>query len=334
MSSLEGVPYQFDVQEHIMFRQDEEIEDLYSIAIDPDVNVIHQQSTMQIRGVLIVHGDYLAREVEQEETIMVDEDQQSVQQVRALDNGFMEFQYPIPVDISIPYERVNSNEDVDVIVDYFDYEIPEPKTLKVYTTIRLEGTQVIEASRQEQEIPNEQESTDFELKQFPVIEEDDDQTHNESETVSEKQDDEQESGRDIWHKKQTTSLKEFVNQPKHKTDEPKEYDKKADPKGESKSAIEDVDGDYDEDKSNYEDHSSPVKKGLDYLSKFFREDDERQQVKMTVRFVQADETLASIAASYDMSIHQLERLNNIESSFELKEGDVLLVPSRSQSSPH
>ncbi|MDQ0158767.1 LysM peptidoglycan-binding domain-containing protein [Alkalibacillus salilacus] len=334
MSSLEGVPYQFDVQEHIMFRQGEEIEDLYSIAIDPDVNVIHQQSTMQIRGVLIVHGDYLAREVEQEDTIVVDEDQQSVQQVRALDNGFMEFQYPIPVDISIPYERVNSDEGVNVIVDYFDYEIPEPKTLKVYTTIRLEGTQVIDTSRQESEILDEQETTDFELKQFPVIEEDEDETHDETEPVSEKQNDEKESGRDLWHKKQTTSLKDFVNQPKNKTEAPKEYDKKAEPKDESKSSKEDVDSDYDEDKSDNDDHQSPVKKGLDYLSKFFREDDERQQVKMTVRFVQADETLSSIAASYDMSVHQLERLNNIESSFELKEGDVLLVPTRSGSSSY
>ncbi|MET3682553.1 stage VI sporulation protein D [Alkalibacillus flavidus] len=325
MSYRENMPYQFDVQEHITFRHGEEIEDLYSIAIDPDVQVHHHQSTVQVRGVLVVHGDYLARQTTQEETVFVDQDQHTVQQVRALDNGFMEFQYPIPVDISIPYERVKLEEDVQVAVDYFDYELPEPRTLKVYTTIRLDGAVMIDV--EQDDITDDSNTNDFELKQFPAIE---DEVQHDDDSQSVTNTEPSQPGRDIWPKEKSTSFQDFFqtesNEPSqsvsntHGTDdEPSEdYDTSDDSIEDSSDEVEEED-------------ASTVKKGLNYLSKFFREEQDETQVQMRVRFVQANETLETIADAYHLTTHQLERLNNLESSSQLQEGDVLLVPAKSYS---
>ena len=51
-------PYAFKIYEKINFRQGEEVDDLYSISIDPEVDVIQESNYIQLRGVLIVSGDY------------------------------------------------------------------------------------------------------------------------------------------------------------------------------------------------------------------------------------------------------------------------------------
>lgn len=49
-------PYAFKIYEKINFRQGEEVDDLYSISIDPEVDVIQESNYIQLRGVLIVSG--------------------------------------------------------------------------------------------------------------------------------------------------------------------------------------------------------------------------------------------------------------------------------------
>lgn len=47
---------------------------------------------------------------------------------------------------------------------------------------------------------------------------------------------------------------------------------------------------------------------------------------MTVRFVQKNETLESIAEFYNLPSSKLERVNNLDDSTALEEGDVIYVP--------
>ncbi|WP_017187870.1 hypothetical protein, partial [Alkalibacillus haloalkaliphilus] len=105
----------------------------------------------------------------QSQYIVDDEDYNTVQQVRTLDNGFMEFQYPIPIDITIPHNRIRTDDHIQVVIDYFDYELPEPKTLKVYSNVRLDGTEMVEAVEERYE--EEGANSDFELKEFPTLQE-------------------------------------------------------------------------------------------------------------------------------------------------------------------
>ncbi|GEN45815.1 stage VI sporulation protein D [Alkalibacillus haloalkaliphilus] len=378
MSNYEQVPYQFEVRENINFKRGEEIDDLYSIAIDPDVKVIHESNYVQIRGVLVVRGDYQTTNYDQESQYIVDdEDFNTVQQVRTLDNGFMEFQYPIPIDITIPHNRIRTDDHIQVVIDYFDYELPESKTLKVYSNVRLDGTEMVEVA--EERYDEEEADSDFELKEFPTMQEhdgdhghepdyeyknhdheeyyDDDETNDEPEASA---DEGEEKGRDLWKKKESQSLHDFFNKKDNKVDEdttssveevnvspmPEEADGDADA-DDNHDYYDHHDGDTDTDtdtdtiaeaddaEEKVEQKESKAKKGLSYLSKFFREDEEKGTVQMRMRFVQEDDTLESIANYYQVSVSKLERLNGLEAGDTLSAGDVIYVPGNvKQSSEH
>ncbi|MDV2581131.1 LysM peptidoglycan-binding domain-containing protein [Alkalibacillus haloalkaliphilus] len=380
MSNYEQVPYQFEVRENINFKRGEEIDDLYSIAIDPDVKVIHESNYVQIRGVLVVRGDYQTTNYDQESQYIVDdEDFNTVQQVRTLDNGFMEFQYPIPIDITIPHNRLRTDDHIQVVIDYFDYELPESKTLKVYSNVRLDGTEMVEVA--EERYDEEEADSDFELKEFPTMqdedyEHDDGQDHEYNEYDEYEQEDQhdtdvetydepdvdsdEEKGRDFWKKKDSQSLHEFFNKKDEKVDEdttsnveevnvsamPEETDDDADA-DDNHDYYDHHDGDTDTDtdtdtiaeaddaEEKVEQKESKAKKGLSYLSKFFREDEEKGTVQMRMRFVQEDDTLESIANYYQVSVSKLERLNGLEAGDTLSAGDVIYVPGNvKQSSEH
>lgn len=53
---------------------------------------------------------------------------------------------------------------------------------------------------------------------------------------------------------------------------------------------------------------------------------------MTVRFVQKNETLESIAEFYNLPSSKLERVNNLDDSTALEEGDVIYVPKTAKKS--
>lgn len=371
LSNYEQVPYQFEVRENINFKRGEEIDDLYSIAIDPDVKVIHESNYVQIRGVLVVRGDYQTTNYDQESQYIVDdEDYNTVQQVRTLDNGFMEFQYPIPIDITIPHNRIRTDDHIQVVIDYFDYELPEPKTLKVYSNVRLDGTEMVEAV--EERYDDEETNSDFELKEFPTMqdedyEHDDGQDHEYDEYEQEDQhdtedeiydepdvDSDEEKGRDFWKKKDSQSLQEFFNKKDEKVDEDttsnvEEVNVSAMPEETDADDNQDYDDEYGKDSDTdtdtmaevddadekVEQKKSKAKQGLSYLSKFFREDEETGTVQMRMRFVQEEDTLESIANYYHVSVSKLERLNGLEAGDTLKAGDVIYVPGNiKQSSEH
>ncbi|TFB24942.1 LysM peptidoglycan-binding domain-containing protein [Filobacillus milosensis] len=240
MSTHGNEPFLFDMHEQISFRQGEEIDDLYGISIQPDVNIIKESNYIQLRGVLMVSGDYQSLPGEEPMYYMDDSDEENyVQQVKALDNGFTTFQYPIPVDITLPSNRVNETGEPDVEIEYFDYELPEPKTLHVYAKIRLANVEMIEedAVRHEEEV-----SPDFQLQEVPSFEDDEfDETEN-SEPQSEDND---EKGREFWQKKQSQSFNEFFNKKEEakvneesKQQENKEAVEQKKPKEEKKKAAE------------------------------------------------------------------------------------------------
>ena len=377
-------PYTFKIFEKISFRQGEEIDDLYSISIDPEVEIIQESNYIQLRGVLNVSGDYQTIPKKEPLYIVDEAEENVVQQVRALDNGFMTFQYPIPVDITIPAERVRTDDRVEVKVDHFDYELPEPQSLNIQSNIRIEGLIEEESSTP---FPDQTEPSDFELKEFPTFHEQqptshstDHETHTtestyqpteqqveasvldvqrkqteeESQTEEEHQT-EEEKDREFFKKSKSQSLHEFFNKKEMKKEEAA---KATEPKDEMVEHHEYDDDDYtkdhDEHKKDVVDHKKDEKisdveekltdeelvdevtdelkakkksKGLSYLSKFFREEESgSSQVK--IRFVQENESLETIAEKYKIPSSRLERLNGLEDSRTLEEGDVIYVPHR------
>ncbi|SEP93984.1 LysM peptidoglycan-binding domain-containing protein [Piscibacillus halophilus] len=217
-------PFLFDLHEAIAFRQGEEIDDLYGISIQPDVNIIKESNYIQLRGVLMVSGDYQSLPREEPMFYMDNQEDEEnyVQQVKALDNGFTTFQYPIPVDITIPASRVNQTGEPDVEIEYFDYELPEPKTLHVYAKIRLANVEVEDEYELEPQAEERNESnvnSDFQLQEIPSFNdhEEPEDTVDEVQSVEENENKESDSkGREFWQKKQSQSLNEFFNNKENK----------------------------------------------------------------------------------------------------------------------
>ncbi|PKR79129.1 hypothetical protein CEY16_05090 [Halalkalibacillus sediminis] len=366
MSHYENDPFLFDLSEKINFRQGDEIDDLYGISVEPEISVIHEDDFIQLRGVLVISGDYQSMASEAP-LYMVDDQEENnyVHHVRALDNGFTNFQYPIPVDITIPRSKINETDELRVEVQYFDYEIPEPSTMNVFTKIRLEGVEWNDQSSSEA-------NSDFSLKGIPPQDVTFQQPYQppqppssynepESEPAEQREDQSADKGREFWQKKESKSFKDFFykkeenlpednvspkkqNQPK-KEEVPEsnaepEYEEKPEMNmpPENKEMVQEAEQKENEKmeaESELDENVSPEeevedgkkkKKGLSYLSNFFR-DGEAGSTKMKIRFVQQNETIQSIAEDYKVPVSKLERINQLEAGHDLQAGDLLYVPA-------
>src|SRR5690625_5236224 len=260
-----------------------------------------------------------------------------------MDNGFTTFNYPIPVDITIPSNRIRETNEPEVHIDYFDYELPEPRTLHIFAKIRLNGVEL--EPEEEREIYR----PDFELKAIPSLEEnrsegsevevpnfDQASTGEDEHVVSNDVNDDSENdevGRDFWKKETTHNFAEFMQKKEEKSMVSDEVESTAEEAVEAESAVEEEQHDeavsVDAEQSEQADQQTDEKpkKGLSYLASLFRnKEDQPEKVQLKIRFVQEDETLDSIAKDYDVSVAKLERLNNLEAGYELRSWELLYVP--------
>ncbi|WP_027963567.1 LysM peptidoglycan-binding domain-containing protein [Halalkalibacillus halophilus] len=345
MNNQPYVPYRFEISEQIQFVPGEEIEDLYSIQVDSEVDVFRESQFVQLRGVLIVKGDYQTKGNDQSTVLMDEENENIVRQTKALDNGFMEFQYPIPIDVSIPNYRLRADNELDVVVDYFDYELTEPKTLKIYAGVQVEGLQELDEQRQNEEPYY---NADFGLQQFPNMNqqptsynipekeetEEDINPQNSESSEEEIEKKEPEVGR--IKKEQSQSLQQFLNKNNKSIAETEEKElseplENEEEKAANNEQIESTDIEeekYEEDlvdDQESENDAPPSKKGLGYLSKFFR-DSNANQAKIKLRMVQADETIEQIAAACGVSVASVKKVNNLSEDTDIKEGELIYVP--------
>lgn len=129
----------FSLEETIWFRKGQEVEELISISLDPEIAIEEQEHFVVIRGQLRLSGEYLSVEetTEKEEQLTSGK---YVQEVRVDEEGGLEFFHGFPIDISIPKNRVDSLEDIEVSIETFDYEIPEKSCLKLTVDLIIDGT--------------------------------------------------------------------------------------------------------------------------------------------------------------------------------------------------
>ena len=112
----------FSLEESVWFQKGQEVEELYSISLDPNVTLIEDDHYVYIRGTLDLSGEYMNDEENE-----VDDDfaniflPKSVQSVERHPNGMYEFMHRFPVDITIPSSRIASLDDIEVTIQTFDY---------------------------------------------------------------------------------------------------------------------------------------------------------------------------------------------------------------------
>jgi stage VI sporulation protein D len=162
LSSEQQSCLRFSVEESIWFQKGQEVSELISIALDPDIQIYEQDQYVSIRGALLLTGEYhvnTEEEADQEEEYHPQA--RVVQEVEEREDGVCSLHHRFPVDITIPKNRIQSLDDIYVAIESFDYSVPTRGCLQLDAELSISGIyghqQSTPAWEQEQE--QEQEET-------------------------------------------------------------------------------------------------------------------------------------------------------------------------------
>ncbi|UOE54578.1 stage VI sporulation protein D [Cytobacillus oceanisediminis] len=130
----------FSLEESVWFQKGQEVSDLISISLDPNITIQESDQYVTIQGALELAGEYRrsdeeASEEEQEDLAVT----KFVQTVEERGEGVCEFKHYFPVDITIPNNRIQSIYDIDVAVESFDYVLPERSCMKLTANLTITG---------------------------------------------------------------------------------------------------------------------------------------------------------------------------------------------------
>ncbi|WP_395135465.1 LysM peptidoglycan-binding domain-containing protein [Bacillus amyloliquefaciens] len=141
---------QFSVEESICFQKGQEVSELLSISLDPDIRVQEVNDYVSIKGSLELTGEYNIDHSSHFEEL--DREMRHVEEVRAREDGTAELIHCFPVDITIPKNKVSHLNDVFVFIDAFDYQLTDSRILTIQADLAIEGL-LEESEPKEPEIP-------------------------------------------------------------------------------------------------------------------------------------------------------------------------------------
>ncbi|GAM12082.1 stage VI sporulation protein D [Mesobacillus selenatarsenatis] len=146
----------FSLEESVWFQRGQEVAELVSISLDPNITIQDNEQYVSIRGSLELTGEYTCHEQQQEN----DEEQLSalkyVHSVMEREEGVNEFLHRFPVDITIPKNRIESIYDIDIQVEGFDYVFPEKDRLKLTADLAITGLYGEQQHEADQETDSEE----------------------------------------------------------------------------------------------------------------------------------------------------------------------------------
>ncbi|WP_412095640.1 LysM peptidoglycan-binding domain-containing protein [Bacillus inaquosorum] len=141
---------QFSVEESICFQKGQEVSELLSISLDPDIRVQEVNDYVSIRGSLELTGEYNIDQNKHTEEFYTDK--RFVEEVRKREDGSAELTHCFPVDITIPKNKVSHLQDVFVFIDAFDYQLTDSRILTIQADLAIEGL-LDDTANKEPEIP-------------------------------------------------------------------------------------------------------------------------------------------------------------------------------------
>lgn len=140
----------FSLEETVRFMNGQEVGELYSISLDPQIHTEEADQFIRMHGFLELSGEYAPSEqlqIEQADAHAY----KYVQQVLERGDNECEFFHHFPIDITIPKSRIAKMEDVEIYIDSFDYEFPEKANLKLTVDLSISG--VLEEEIEPERIP-------------------------------------------------------------------------------------------------------------------------------------------------------------------------------------
>lgn len=337
------------------FRKGQEVEELISISLDPDITIQENDQYVTIRGSLELTGEYKSYEASEISENDGFPSQKFVERVEEREEGTCEFSHRFPVDITIPNNRIQSIYDIDVLVESFDYSTPERSCLKLSAELTISGLygtdQIQQQETPEYEVLNRAETDEVEeeveVEQTTVQSSYEDnflfeaeaRKPQEDESVEvlpkfptftyQPQDEEEEDYQPLWDLQEARSegskqveveIKQEIVIEEKPAPTP-HFEEDVYMEEESSSSSEEVPP------KNVKKKKAAKKKNMSLTEFFARKDESAVQAKVKVCIAQKGDTLDSIADRYGVPVPNLLRANNLELSQDVFEGQVLYIPS-------
>ena len=349
----------FSLEESLWFRKGQEVEELISISLDPDITIQENDQYVTIRGSLELTGEYKSYEASDGNEDEGFTSQKFVERVTEREEeGNCDFSHRFPVDITIPNNRIQSIYDIDVLVESFDYSLPERSCLKLSAELTIGGLYGSELQQQQEEEPeyevlhrseSEYQEDEVEVEQPAVQSSYQDNFLFEAEARKQQEEEpvevlpkfptfnyqpqveyEEEDYQPAWDHQEARNDGRKHKEVEIKQEvvveiEPEEhhhhhhYAEHAVEEESSSSSSDDV-------IKKVKKKLSGKKKSMTLTEFFARKEESTGQTKLKVCIVQKGDTVDSLADRYDVTVQNLLRVNNLDLNQDVFEGQVLYIP--------
>ncbi len=355
---------EFSIEESVWLNKGQEVEELYTVDLNPEVTIEEVDDQICIKGYLCLTGEYRCADQTEEETASEESTflgYRSFSQLNEVSDDVVKLDHRFPVDITLPKNRVLDKDELLVTVDDFNYEMPTPSCIEVFAAVSVSG--VYENHGYVSEEFENQESVYENDDVYETREEDDEDDHElyeggsnpfpilEFEARRSPEPDEHEEEMEYKAERREPQV-EFLSRSEERydysdayghlsdlrnsdtSDYEEEYEEEEEPYRPDEYEYEENDEEYDyeeeiEENDDHEEvegssHRPPREENALYLTKMLTRDDE-ELTKMKMCIIQAGDSLDSIAGRYDIPASQLMRVNRLESE-EIEEGQILYIP--------
>jgi stage VI sporulation protein D len=330
----------FSVEESVWFQKGQEVKEVLSMSLEPEIAIEDRGDHISITGGLQLIGEY-EPQAESEASLREIVHSHTVENVTISEDGICELSHRFPVDITIPTHKVRSLDDIYVVIDSFDYDIPEEGCLKLSADIIISGIEQ-EAVRDndynetqgdlDNVVPlnNDQPETDhFEVETRKLPNEEEEVAHNEM------HDEEQEQVVETYSPHiEMKSRVEDTNA--HTSSENSYWNNDVNNENElyensyRNNSTDNQEEDSHQEKVSNRTSSRQSDENALYLTKMLSGDEDDQQARLRMCIAQAGESLEEIAERYKVSISQLLRVNKLDTE-DINEGQIIYIPSSVQS---
>ncbi|WLR50100.1 stage VI sporulation protein D [Bacillus tianshenii] len=364
MADVRSSNLRFHVQESVGFHRGQEVDDLVSIALEPEISIKENAKYVSIVGSLLLSAEYRgAEEVENDASIDSFRDTamgRTVDEVNETEDGIYAMEHRFPIDITIPIERIADLNDVYVSIESFDYELPQSNRLQLSADIEISG--ILNEDREEEVETDEEAETVMEEEELEEVEQEEQEedleevpsfeveVRKEPELEEEEADDweeeEKEPERDepqieVKARPEETELSVFREAETYDdVEEIEEIEEEAEPIAQEPAYEEPViEREEELNEPVYEEPAEEQEeKGVENVKTHTRDDNalyltkmltnEREAfTKVKMRIIQEGESLDEIADNYEVPVTQILRVNKLESSNEIEQGQILYIPT-------
>lgn len=307
----------FSLKESVWFQKGQEVSELLSISLDPDVAIEEREYEIVVFGQLDLTGEYIPKEETETFSLRELSPARTIDYVETRDDGVNELVHTFPLEISIPRGRVKQAEDLYVDIEEFDYELLENGCLQLLADISIHG--LCDEEREVEEAVEEaveetmEERVEEEVLDEEVVETDEWEDYAfepfqlEARQEPELELDEEEENEEEEQRQEEEQRHEEVAAPQLVF-------------GRKGAKIQHIDEEEQEEVL----YSQRDENAL-YLTKLFSKQSEDEFTKLRLYFVQEGDTIESVAERYDTSVQHLHRINQTEDLY-LTAGQILYIP--------